>query len=241
MSADYYDITVNNVIASVSAQNIANLCYDSSTLNTPFCGLFTRSGATGGPRGEEQFRILEGSLLQSGLNFAKRKARGIDFNAAYNHSFSWGSLAMKGIYTHVFKRDNFTSPTDPTFVDTILGELGDPQDQFNISTDLKLGKVTLGYSFRWIGKMYLNTFEDYNALNGLPPQNVDYAEIVKYPVVTYSDIRASYDLTARFNLYGGINNVADQQPPYGLTGVGAGSAIYDNRGRFMYVGVTAKF
>lgn len=241
VSADYYDITVNNVIASVSAQNIANLCYDSATLNNPFCGLFQRAGATGGPRGEEQFRILEGSLLQSGLNFAKRKARGIDFNAAYNHSFSWGSLAMKGIYTHVFKRDNYTSPTDPTFVDTILGELGDPQDQFNLSTDLKLGKVTLGYSFRWIGKMYLNTFEDYNALNGLPPQNVDYAEVIKYPVVTYSDIRASYDLTERFNLYGGINNVADQMPPYGLTGVGAGSAIYDNRGRFMYVGVTAKF
>lgn len=241
ISADYYDITVENVIASVSAQNILNLCYDSATLNNPFCGLFQRAGAAGGPRGEQAFRVLEGSLLQSSANFAKRTARGIDTNVSYNHSFDWGSVALKGIWTHALKRNNFTNPADPTFTDTILGELGDPKDQFNINLDVKLGKLTLGYGFRWIDKMYLNTFEDYNALNGQPPQNTDYAEIVTYPIVTYSDIRASYDINDKFNLYGGVTNLGDTKPPYGLTGVGAGSAIYDNRGRFMYVGVVVKF
>ncbi len=241
LSADYYDITVDNVISSVSAQNILNLCYDSATLNNPFCGLFQRAGAAGGPRGEQQFCVLEGSLLQSGANFAKRVARGIDFNASYNHSFDWGSIAVKGVYTRVLKRDNYTNPADRTFVDTLLGELGDPENQFNVSTDLKIGKLTLGYSLRWIDKMYLNTFEDYNALNGLPPQNTDYAEIIQYPIVTYHDIRASYDITTRFNLYGGVTNIGDTKPPYGLTGVGSGSAIYDNRGRYMYLGVVAKF
>ncbi|MES2289640.1 MAG: TonB-dependent receptor [Pseudomonadota bacterium] len=241
ISADYYDIQVDNVIAAVSAQNIVNLCYDSPTLTNAFCGMFTRAGASGGARGEEQFRILEGSLLQSGLNFAKRIARGIDVNGSYNTNFDWGSLALKGIYTHVFKRENYTSPTDPTFVDVLLNELGDPEDQFNLSADLKIHKLTLGYSFRWIGPMYLNTYEDYNSVNGGPPQNVDYADIVKYPIVTYSDVRFDYDINNRFNFYGGINNLFDTMPPYGLTGVGAGSAIYDNRGRFMYMGFKAKF
>ena len=66
ISSDYYDITVNNVIASIgSAQTIANLCYDSPNLSNPFCSLVQRAGASGGPNGEEPFRIIEGSLLQS--------------------------------------------------------------------------------------------------------------------------------------------------------------------------------
>ena len=241
VSADYYNITVDNVISSISAQNILNLCYDSPTLNNPFCGLFQRAGAAGGPRGEQQFRVLEGSLLQSVANFAKRKAVGVDVNFAYNHNFSFAQVGVKGVYTHVIQRSNFTNPAIPNFEDVLDGELGDPNDAFNLNFDLKFGKFSVGYQFRWIGPMYLNTYEDYNALNGLPPQNTDYAEIVKYPIVTYHDIRAAYDVNDRFNLYGGITNLGNTNPPYGLTGVGAGSSIYDNRGRFMYFGVTAKF
>lgn len=241
ISADYYDITVNKVIASVSAQNIVNLCYDSPNLNNPFCALFTRTGAGGGPRGEIPGRILEGSLLQSSANFAKLKARGVDVNAAYARRFDWGRLTAKGVYTHVFQRSNYTNPNDPSFENVIVAELGDPSDQFNINVDVKIGKVTFGYGLRWIAGMYLNTFEDYNGVNGQPPQNADYAEIVKYPIVTYSDIRAGLDINDKFNLYGGVNNIGDKLPPYGLTGVGSGSAIYDNRGRFFYIGATAKF
>jgi outer membrane receptor protein involved in Fe transport len=241
VSADYYNIKIDDVIASVSAQNILNLCYDSATLNNPFCGLFQRAGASGGPRGEIPFRVLEGSLLQSTANFAKRKARGIDLNASYNTSFDWGKLAIKGVWTHVFQRSNFSNPADPNFEDVLVGELGDPKDAYNLSADLKVGKFSAGYSFRYISPMFLNTFEDYNALNGLPPQNTDYASIVAYPAVTYHDLRIGYELTEKFNLYGGVNNITDKAPPYGLTGVGAGSGIYDNRGRFMYIGVTAKF
>ncbi|MDB5733248.1 MAG: TonB-dependent receptor, partial [Variovorax sp.] len=64
ISADYYDIQVNNVIAATGTpQTIVNLCYDSASLSNPFCGLFQRAGASGGPRGEQEFRILEGSLI----------------------------------------------------------------------------------------------------------------------------------------------------------------------------------
>ena len=82
ISADYYDIQVKNLIASIgSAQTIANLCYDSASLENPFCGLIKRAGATGGPRGEQNFRILEGTLIQSTANFAKSKVRGVDVQA----------------------------------------------------------------------------------------------------------------------------------------------------------------
>ncbi len=241
ISADYYNIQVTDTINSISAQNILNLCYDSATLTNPFCGFFQRAGANGGPRGEIPFRVLEGSLLQTTANFAKLRARGLDVNVAYNRTFDWGTITARGIYTHVYQRSNFTNPADPSFENVIVEELGDPRDAFNLSTDVKFGKFSVGYTLRWLSGMFLNTFEDYNGVNGQPPQNTDYAEVIKYPITTYSDIRVSYELNNKLNLYGGINNVGDRKPPFGLTGVGAGSAIYDNRGRFMFIGATAKF
>ncbi|MCP3733092.1 TonB-dependent receptor [Sphingomonas sp. MG17] len=241
ISADYYDIQVNDVISTVAAQTILNQCYDSPTLSNPFCALFQRAGSGGGPRGEIPFRILEGSLLASPANYAKFKVRGVDVNVGYNRKFSWGEIALKGIYTHVIQNDAFQDPTRPNFKNVFTGELGDPQDQFNITADAKFGKVRVGYTMRWIGKQYLNTWEDYNAVNGQPAQNTDYADIKFYPVVTYHDVRLGYEVNEQFDFNLGINNVGDTVPPYGLTGVGAGSGIYDNRGRFFYVGATAKF
>lgn len=241
ISVDYYDITVNDVISTVAAQTILNQCYDSPTLNNPFCALFQRAGPQGGPRGEQPFQILAGSLLVAPANFAKLKARGIDINGAYTRRFSWGDVSVKGVYTHVIQNDSFTDPTRPEFKNVFTGELGDPQDAFNIHTDVKLGQFSIGHTFRWIGKQYLNTWEDYNAVNGQPPQNTDYADIKFYPVVTYHDIRLGYEVNENFNFNLGINNVGNTNPPYGLTGVGAGSGIYDNRGRFFYVGATARF
>ena len=240
ISADYYNIKVQNAISSVSAQNILNLCYDSPTLNNPFCGLFKRAGAGGGPTGEIQFQVLEGSLLQSSANFAQLKARGIDTQIDYVRDFGWGKLSLNGVWTHVFQRDNFTNPANPNFADRLNDELNDPTDQFNINANLKVGKVSFGYRLRWIDGMYLNTYEDYNPLNGQAPQNEDYASLRKYPSVWYHDIRASVDVNNQFNIYAGVDNVTDRKPPFGLTGVGGGSGIYDNRGRYFFVGVDVK-
>lgn len=240
LSVDYYNITVNNVINSVSAQNILNLCYDSPTLNNPFCSLFTRAGAAGGPRGEQQFRVLEGSLLQAVANFAKQKARGIDVNLDYAHQFGFGRLSLRGTWTHVIQRDSYTNPANPAFKDVIAQELGDPQDSFNIDANLKFGQFSVGYGLRWIGKQYLGAYENYNGVNGQPPQNTDLAQIVFYPATAYHDLRFGFQVNDKFNLDFNVNNVGNTLPPYGLTGSGNG-AIYDSRGRYFSVGVRAKY
>jgi outer membrane receptor protein involved in Fe transport len=242
ITADYFNITVDDVItATGSAQQILDLCYDSASLDNPFCGLFQRAGASGGPRGEQAFRVLEGSLLQSTANFAKLKASGVDTNISYRHRFDGGELNVSAIWTRTIQRSDFTNPANPDFENVLLGELADPQNQVNLNTSIKLGNVTLGYQFRWLDNMYLNTFEDYNGVNGLPPQNTDYAPVSQYPAVSYSDIRVAVDANEKFNLYLGVDNMFNKQPPYGLTGVGAGSGIYDVRGRYFYAGFVAKF
>lgn len=241
LSVDYYDIKVDDVIAAVSAQQIANLCYDSPDLNNVFCSLFQRAGANGGPNGEQEFRILEANMLQSSTNFASLRRRGIDTNLAYQRSFDWGKLNVSGVWTHTLQNDNFTNPSNPDFTNRLLNEIGDPSDEFSLNASAQFGKFTLGYKMRWIDKMYLNTWEDYNSLNGQDPQNADYAPIKKYPDVFYHDIRLGLDVNDQFNIYFGVDNVANRQPPYGLTGIGGGSGIYDVRGRYGYAGVVAKF
>ncbi|PXW78607.1 TonB-dependent receptor-like protein [Blastomonas natatoria] len=242
ISADYYDITVKNAIASVSAQQIANLCYDLPSANNAFCGLFTRAGATGGPNGEIPFQILEGSLLQSSANFARNKVRGLDTQFNYNRKLGdWGDLRLGVIWTHYFQIDSFTNPSDPNFANRLIDELGDPSDQVNINANIRFGNVTLGYEMRWLDKMFVNTFEDFNPLNGQPPQNADYGPFEKYPDVFYHDLRLNVDLDKKFNMYVGVDNVTNVQPPFGLTGVGGGSGIYDVRGRYFYAGFQANF
>ena len=242
ISADFYDIQVKNLISTLgSAQQIANLCYDSASLDNPFCGFIKRAGSAGGPRGEIPFRVLEGTLLVSSANFAKSKVRGVDVQVDYNRNIGFGDLSLGLIWTHQIKNESYTNPANANFVDVFVGELGDPQDQVNLEARLKVNKLTFGYGARWIEGMYLNTYEDYNSVNGLPPENIDFAPIKKYGNVVYQDVRVAYDLNAQTNLYVGVDNVLDKKPPYGLTGVGGGSGIYDIRGRYFYAGVKKKF
>jgi outer membrane receptor protein involved in Fe transport len=241
ISADWWDIRVDKVIATVAAQTIVNQCYDSPTLQNPFCDQFQRAGPGGGPKGEEPFRILEDSLFSGALNFGGLERRGVDTEVAYRKKFSWGTASLRGTWTHVIRNRNFLNPTDPTFANSFMRELADPQDEVNANLSIKAGRYTLGYQVRWIGEQYLNTYEDYNSINGQPPQNADFADIITYPAVFYHDMRFGIDVTERFNFYMGIDNIFNRMPPFGLTGVGGGSGIYDNRGRNFYAGVVAKF
>jgi outer membrane receptor protein involved in Fe transport len=78
-------------------------------------------------------------------------------------------------------------------------------------------------------------------VNGLPPQNADFSDQIFYPAVFYHDLRFGIDVGPRYNFYLGVDNATNVKPPLGLTGIGAGSAIYDVRGRFYYSGFVAKF
>jgi outer membrane receptor protein involved in Fe transport len=243
LTVDYYDITVNNVITSLSAQSVLNACYDQATINNQFCDQFQRFQGPGvGPHGEIPGQILDGSLQVVPLNFAKLKVRGIDFEATYRHQlFNLGRLDTRLIYTHVFEDASFLDPLDPGRGNTSNGELGSPKDAFNLDVDLKTGPFTFGYELRYLGKMSNGAIENYHSYQGRPPQNADFAEERYYPETFYHDARISVDATKRFNFYVGVDNIFNTNPPLGLSGIGDGSGIYTNRGRFMYAGAVAKF
>ncbi len=254
IAVDYYDITVNGVIVSLTAQNIVNACYDQPTLSNPFCGLFSRVRTGIGPLGETAGQIQGNTLISAPFNFAKRVRRGVDFQLDYARNLG-NDFSVKGnlIYTHSFKVSNYENPTLPDFENRVLGELGDPTNEFRVSMDVSKGPFTFGWEVHYIGSMWINAYEDFNALQDRLPQDADYATSSQYPAVFYHDFRFEWDMEKSGTLknlkfYAGVDNLFNVIPPFGQTGTGervagggTGSPIYSVRGRQFYAGVRAKF
>ena len=254
LTADYYDITVKNVIVTLTAQAIVNGCYDSPELSSPLCGVFARNRTAGnGAQGELPGQILNNTVVAGPNNFASRKRRGLDIELAYRNKFSDDfGLNTRLIYSHQFQNSNFQDPTNPKLENRILSELGDPKDEFRWNVDLTYDRVTFGYEMRFLGEQLTSTYENFYALPSActtatppicPPLNSDAFEIRKYPAVFYHDIRLDFAIgeNKQSNFFIGVDNVLDTEPPLGTTATGAGSAIFNIRGRSFYSGFKARF
>ena len=244
LTVDYFDINVQNVISAATAQQIVNLCYDEGQ----FCNLFQRNttGATLAS-GEVPGQIINGSLIQAGLNFASLKRRGIDVQLNYNRKWGDVGLSVRGYYTHLLKDSNYTDPTRPNFETRLLGQLGDPEDEMSFNADLTVKQFTIGYGAHYIGPMLTTAYANIFPINGNPPLNADIISIQKYPSVLYHDIRLSVQIGATteqrrgFQWFVGIDNFTNKIPPLGSSATGSGSAIYDVMGRTFFTGFRATF
>jgi len=237
ITADYYDIKISNVISPVAAQTILDGCYDGVDLNNAFCALIFPRNADG------TFQLP--ALLQSSLNFAAQKARGIDVDINYDRHFDADNrLQLRFIGNWVRTRTDYPYIDNPSQPERIKGELGDPIYAFNFSADYTHKNITLGYELRYIGRQAITDWESQHTTYGVPPLDPYYADRVYYPSVTYHDIRISAEIADRYTVYGGVDNFTDKKPPLDVLGNGSiidGDAIYDNIGRFFYMGVKAKF
>ena len=237
LTVDYYRIRVDNLIATLSAQTILNQCYDLARPNQ-YCSLLN-------PRNAD-FTFANPALTSAGVNFAQFKADGIDMELSYRRTFANGHrLNFRAIATYVIRRDNFTSPTDPTFRDRILGELGDPQWSANVNITYGIGPWDLRWSMNYVGKQTIGAYESYFGIDGRPPQNADLTAEVWYPSVLYHAARLSYRVNERFQFYGGIDNIFDNSPrilrnTFGSTGTAGGSS-WDYIGRYFYAGAVVDF
>ena len=233
ITADYYDIKISNVINAVEAQTILDACYDAASLDNQFCALINPRQSGG--------LFARPALLQSTVNFAALRAKGLDVDVAYNHRFDGDNrLALRVIGTWIDDRTDFPYLDNPDQPERIKGELGDPIWNINFSADYTYKTFTLGYQLRYIGRQSITDWEAQHDTNGVPAQDPYYADVVYYPRVFYHALRATVDVNDQFRFYGGIDNLTDEKPPFGLLGNGDGDAVYDNIGRFMYVGASVK-
>jgi outer membrane receptor protein involved in Fe transport len=200
LSGDYYSIKIDDAIAAVSAQDIVDNCYDSSTLDNIYCALFTRNRTVGSPT----FLGLN-FLRQTQLNFGSIETAGIDVTLAYQFALGDNRFALRASGNWTEKLDFFFDPSDPTLNDEELGEEGRPEFGATGSVAWTRGPFSLGYRIQYI---------DGQTLQGV---EVETADIVAGPL-GYADEKFVHDISFnvevddRFTLYGGINNLTDVEP-----------------------------
>jgi outer membrane receptor protein involved in Fe transport len=236
LTVDYYNINVKNLIASLGLQTILNQCYDAATLANQYCALLN-------PRNATTHEFATPYVGSSGpVNFAKQQTRGLDVDLSYTRNVLGGRLSLRGIGTYVFEKTNYLDPIHPNVPDRQLSELGDPQFEAQASVAYESeGGFSLRYQARYIGKMTIGTYEAQHSFDGKPPQNADLTSEVWYPATWYHNVRLGATISKKYEFYAGVDNLFDTMPPFLVTGTGAGSAIYDNVGRFFYAGFKLKF
>jgi len=258
-SVDYYNIKVTSVIASVGAQAIINQCYDDPVgIDNPFCAaVFRRTSSD--PFANATFqgqrdRVIAGipninlpqvgpSFLQAPFNFAKLRARGVDFEMGYVTDLAENvNLNIRAVATYNLEREDFTFITAPQQSVRLNGTLGLPTWAANLFATLDLGEFDLGYTARFISKQAVNDWETQFTHQGRGPTNPDATPFKYYPDIVYHNLRFGFEPEGtNFRFYAGVDNVLDQLPPLPLTGTGAGSGIYPIQGRYFYGGATVKF
>ena len=252
VTVDYYNIEIEDQIATLSAQAILNNCYDSpSGLDNQYCSSIRRDAATG--------LFIEPAVLASGINFASRETEGIDFDLSYRHSFENGDrLSMRAIATHLLKLNFYEDPTAPNNPNRIKGELGDPDWAASFNASYEMANFGISYSMRFLDKMFKGSYESARPYTGicpeagvtgysgrtcipgelttLDPSNVDQYEDPLFGIETYHNVRFSFTPDSKdFEFYVGVDNVFDNKPPFGQLGT-AGGDPYDTYGRYFFAG-----
>jgi len=245
LSIDYYKISISNAINSLAAQTIINQCYDSpSGINNPFCAVVFRN-ANGTFAGQTTVNYngtsvnfpttgAGASFISQPFNYARTKTSGIDADLSYRTKLSGDTtLNLRGLFSYLIRRDNFTDILLPDVLTQQKLQLGDPEFEGSLSAAIDFGIVDLSYNLRYIGRQTIGTFAAQNSVQGRPPENADQFPQVYYPAIVYHAIRIGIEPTNKFRFYGGVDNLFNRKPPFGLDGTGDGSGIYDNVGRFV--------
>jgi outer membrane receptor protein involved in Fe transport len=200
-SVDYWDIDIEDAIDAPSGQSIVNSCYDTAQFpDNQFCDLIRRNANPNSP----QFNGLE-FIRQQQLNIGSLEAAGVDFDIRYRTDIGSYDMMFALTGTWMDKLDRFFDPTDPTAVDPELGELQRPEWAGNFIVSLATGALGINYKMQYIGEQALRDveIETIDSLFG-PAGMADETYV--------HDIAATFDITDRYRVYGGINNIGDERP-----------------------------
>ncbi|WP_395390715.1 TonB-dependent receptor [Novosphingobium sp. BL-8A] len=237
ITADYYNIKIDNVIDTIGRTTILNQCY---TTGDPFyCDRIVR-------RPTETSTNSSGSIEfvnDYNVNGATLKTQGLDVTASWFtpvHFFNVdGALNLNLSYTHLFQYDytavagGITDPSD--------GEIGTAGDRFTTTLGYTSDKFKWSFTGTFIGKSYEDD-QSYCASFDLP------AKCVSVPAIFYLDTQASVAPVEKFEFYFGIDNLLNTKAPnilsgsvFNVTGSNTAADVYDIFGRRYYAGIRFHF
>ena len=226
---DYYEIEISDVIASVSAQTMSNLCVNGPSLDPQTCGLLFRRDPTpgrefylGAPSGDPI-----GGFIQSSINYASLKTRGLDFSARYSldteevFGRNWGRLnySLGGLW--LIEQKQFLDPANAANFTELSSSVFYPRVRMTSSLTWVPNDI---WSVNWT--MDWQTAQDSARIR----DQVETGNIDTRPYDTYNTGNfARHDFTVRYNVrddlsmrFGVVNAFDAEQPAY------LGTALFSN-------------
>ncbi|MEM9840806.1 MAG: TonB-dependent receptor [Pseudomonadota bacterium] len=219
LTIDYWDIEISEAISDVDATDILSGCLDSEDFpNVPFCGSFQRRA--------------DGGLtdLQSGqINFARLEASGIDFAANYSLDLGANTFDFGLVGSYQEALDRFFNPTDLTEVNPDLGEVRIPELSGNVRASWSRGPLNVGVQMLYQDRQAVDDIDGFAAIDS----QERYGAGAFFDETYILDVNANYEVNDRLTVYGGVNNLTDEEPFATQTAWPVGP-----RGRFFFLGLT---
>jgi len=256
LSVDYFDIDIADAISSYSAQNVLDSCLAEINSGTAgfFCGFVTRTGT--GPA------TVINSINTSLLNIAGFRARGYDFEVGYRFDLfdaSWNARLF-GTYTEDLIADDGLGVA-PRFnaagVIQTFGSVIDRAGQVGGFTSSSITGATsqprliLNGSLTYSRDNWSVTLQERYIGGGLVDASLVGPDSPFYSAASpisigdntvdgriYTNISANYQINDAVEIYGVVNNVTNEQPPFAYTSY---AGFYDKIGRTWKVGMRLVF
>ncbi|MEO0591262.1 MAG: TonB-dependent receptor [Pseudomonadota bacterium] len=224
VTADYFDITIEDAIVTLPFQTSLDLCFETAQdLNDPFCAPFIGTRDDAGAFGRD---VLP---TQGDSNVGELSTSGIDLTVNYSTDLGFSLLGddvarfdMNFIGTWTDTNDLQANPLDPTDVISCAGFYGttcdEPQATFKWTSRFSYIDGPLTVSTRW---RHLSGTDTDNPIegeeNGLG-QSIDAYDLI--------DLTFRFDATENVTITAGVNNLFDTLPDTPIFGPD-GSVIND--------------
>lgn len=236
LTVDRFEIDVKDIITTVNRQTATNLCYD--TPGRLFCSALTR-GTNPLLPGANYVLTAVNEQLQ---NSAALKVEGFDVQLRYGfRAGGYGDVDLN-LVTTIYDKATLTPLAGEEAVD-LLGQAGGSTGDLNQgwvritangNVGWKMGPFNANWNLRYIGRadMAVGTTED-----GFP----------KIGSATYHNVRLGYNFAKGSEVFFGVTNLFDRQPPFFASGTSGTQALdtvpgyYDVFGRSYFAGVRMKF
>ena len=228
LTVDYFDITVEDGIGSVSAKTALDKCV--STGQAQFCNLINR-------RPDNGSLWLTGGYISAQLtNIGEETTSGVDVIFDYTMDTQYGPLSLEGVTTMLDTADIIELPGSQAI--SCAGNWGgscgkNPQPEF--SGKYKATLMTEYNTDVSLGMRYLGETTDLNSNK------------IDFDAMTYWDVTIQHAPTDNLMVTFGINNLLDEDPGYTSdagTAPGNGNTFpgyFDAFGQYIFLNMTLSY
>lgn len=235
ITADYFDIEVEDTVSTVSPNQSLSECL--ATGAASFCSLINRGD------GGTLWANPTGFIVATNTNIGSLSTSGFDISATYSLDLEEfvsgsGSLEFEYVGTLLESLETVSSPTAAPYdcVGFYSSNCGTPNPEYrHKATATWLTPFNADFTLSWRHFGEVEIFGGGAAIN----QTLESQD--------WFDLSGNYYAADNVRFRAGINNIFDKEPPLSAAvGAGAGNGntypqVYDALGRYVFAGVTVEF